>query len=71
MQYKISQHALRDFNKFEKTTVFINGGDTIIADSTTIFLGKTNSYFYFFNKNEQSSIIIPSSEVARIKLKSK
>ncbi len=67
LQNQISQ--VRNTNMYEHSKLYMNEGEPILIDRTTIYLGKSKDYFYLYDKKRESAVIIPSSEVSRVDLR--
>lgn len=57
-------------NKSGKTSTFYLANDSTITTNDSIkFLGKTQGYYFLWNKNSNTSTIYPASEIKKIDIK--
>lgn len=61
--------------KYQGTSVTIElpegGSQNIVSDSSSLFLGRTKTHLYFYDKKKETALIIPSDKVLRVELKNK
>jgi len=58
----------RQMRRYEGTKVFFEN-DTIIANDSILFVGKTRNFIFFYNENNHSAVIFPMGEVRKIEIK--
>ena len=68
MLYSILFNNKPDSSKFPSVHLFLNDS-TIISTSDTIrYLGKTDGYYFLYNKKSKQSIIYPASRIQQISI---
>lgn len=57
--------------KQNTTEFYLDNGKSILSNDTMIFIGKTNDYFFFWNKNSDGTEVYPAGEIKKVKVKNK
>lgn len=52
-----------------KTKIYLNNNSVIVTNDTLKYLGKTEKYFFIWNKKSKTSTIYPVSEVSKFEIK--
>lgn len=67
--------AVRDYGKYHGSIIQVEkpegGIQNIVADSSCLFLGRTRTHLYLYEKKKENALIIPSNKVLRVELKNK
>lgn len=53
-------------NQDKKTTFYLNNSSKIVTNDTIKYLGKTQDYYFLWNKKSEVSTIYPASEIVKI-----
>lgn len=70
--FNLTRKAISEVNEGNYYGTTITTEDSVyISNSNSTYIGKTEKYYFIFNKEDSSSTIIPSDEVILFKLKSK
>jgi hypothetical protein len=64
--FTISKHEVMLTEKNIKQAVIYTETDTISTNKTKMYLGKTNNFFYFYDKETNQKIIYPINEVKKV-----
>ena len=68
----VGQHH-RNLHFSEKaiiSTKIYTNDSTYISESSNYFIGKTEKYYFIYNKDKKSSLVIPEREVSKFELHS-
>ncbi len=55
--------------KYTGTTLHIKDKESMVTDSTLIYVGKAKDYYFLYDKKKENAVIISSGEVDRVDLK--
>jgi hypothetical protein len=61
--------AHAEYGRFKGTEIYVGEKPPLISNDSTYFIGKTDKYFFIYDKHSNSTTILPSETVTKIVLK--
>ena len=62
-------YLVYEFHKNKAVTLFYSDGNSLQTDSNILYLGKSQRYYYLYDKKDNKAIIIKDDQIERVEIK--